>query len=82
MPREDTSRYEYLTFQGNEYGGVSVYGWDTYPSHSVLAGQQRKTFLDMFDNATLALAEYPDAVGSHPLLERRISLHHLPDDEG
>lgn len=79
--------YDYITFEAaaSRHGGFTtgfcVYGWDTYPRSSVLAGQQRKVFLDHFERLDQVQAAYPDAVGSHPLIERVISLNHLPGED-
>ena len=68
---------DYYTLQVNQSRSVTVYGWDTYPSHSVLAGQARKTFITSYATAAEAEAAYPEANYSHPMLEREISLNHL-----
>lgn len=73
---------DYYTLQVNQCGSVTVYGWDTYPSHSVLAGQARKTFITSYATGAEAEAAYPEANYSNPLMERDISLNHLDDTEG
>ncbi len=79
----DGEHFERLTVQAKREHPESdpqfhVYGWNTYERSSVLAGQPRKVWLDAFDTMELALAKYPAAVASHPLLEPQISLGHLP----
>lgn len=46
------------TYSRDEYG---VYEYDTYPETSVLAGQERRRFLDSFPTLAEARAAYPDA---------------------
>jgi hypothetical protein len=41
--------------------GVAVYEWGTYERSSVLAGQERKSFVDGFLTVVEALAVYPKA---------------------
>lgn len=43
----------------NEYYGV--YKYDVWPSSSVLAGQERRTFIKDFNSIEEAKAEFPDA---------------------
>lgn len=62
------------------HGSWVVHEWDEYPSHSVLAGQPRKTFVDMFDTQEEALEAYPQAAPSHPLMQPQVSLNHLPGE--
>ena len=50
-----------MTIEANEYGTFSVYEFGVYPNSSVLAGQTRKSFLDMFDTIEDAKAAYPKA---------------------
>jgi hypothetical protein len=46
------------TYNTPNYG---VYRYDTYPRHSVLAGQRRRQFLDSFPTLEEAQAKYPGA---------------------
>jgi hypothetical protein len=46
------------TYSRNEYG---VYRYDEYPESSVLAGQERRSFLDSFPTLAEAKKAYPDA---------------------
>ena len=62
--------------------GFTVYGLGVYPGWSVLAGQQRRRWLDRFDTLEEAQAKYPTAelIGGTsycpPVLD------HLPDNSG
>jgi hypothetical protein len=49
------------TYNTPEYG---VYTYDTYPRGSVLAGQQRRTFLNRFPTLEEAQKAYPGAAYS------------------
>ena len=83
--RRDISRYDYLMVLQDEarYGNnrYVVKGYDTYPSHSVLAGQTRISFIDSFDTLEEAQEMYPEAELSHPFLEPRNTFHHLPGED-
>lgn len=57
-----------------------VYAYDTFPASSVLAGQQRRSFLDSFDTLDEAQAEYPDAVSDCACGWQAPDLSHLPFD--
>lgn len=65
------------TYSRDEYG---VYEYSTYPRSSVLAGQERRSFLDSFETLEQAQAKYPTAdisgCGYHVP-----SLGHLPDED-
>jgi len=77
------SKYDYYTIQnkGNaEYPDWVAYGWGTYPSHSVLAGQPMKCYLKSFDSLTEARDAYPDAELSNEYLEPQVCLNHLSDE--
>lgn len=80
MPAEDI-RIEFpsrgATYRTNTYG---VYRYDTYPDYSVLAGQERRTFLDQFETLQEAQAAYPDAVEA-PCGYQPPNLNHLPEDD-
>jgi len=41
--------------------GFAVYRYGVYPRGSVLAGQERRTFLDVFESLYEAQASFPDA---------------------
>lgn len=79
---KDTSQYQYLTYQNK--GGmfpIYVYGWGTYPAHSVLAGQAMKCFIDSFEDVDDAIALYPTAKPSSAWAEPQVSLSHLPGED-
>lgn len=66
------------TYSNPDFG---VYEYSTYPRSSVLAGQERRSFLDSFDTLEEAQAAYPTASVSHSCGYRPPSLDHLPDGE-
>lgn len=65
------------TYQ-NDDDTFTVYEIGTYPRSSVLAGQQRRQWLDQFKSLEEAQAVYPDARVSGSTY-RPPCLHHLPD---
>ena len=65
------------TYSRDVYG---VYQYDTYPRSSVLAGQQRRTFLASFDTLEEARAAYPDADVAEGCGYVAPSLNHLSDE--
>jgi len=65
------------TYCRNEYG---VYEYSTYPRSSVLAGQQRRVFLDSFPTLAEAKAAYPSAEEADCGFQEP-NLNHLPDDD-
>jgi hypothetical protein len=67
-----------MTYWRDVYG---VYAYDEYPRSSVLAGQQRRSFIDSFDTLEEAKAAYPAAAVHAPGFEEPY-LGHLPDEEG
>ena len=66
------------TIESNQYGSYNVYEFDEYPEGSVLEGQTRKSFIDMYDSASEALREHPDAELGHR--DAHNHFDHLPDD--
>jgi cell division protein YceG involved in septum cleavage len=69
----------YYTIEPDRYG-VLVYEWGIYERSSVLAGQERKTFMDGYDSVEDALKQYPSAQvlsGSRPAHN---SVMHLPGE--
>ena len=88
MPYYDGEEYEYLTAQADDRG-IRLYGWSEYPDYSVLAGQTCKRFLDHFPTESdmdaaliregISADDWP--LHSSPLIERSISLAHLPGEE-
>lgn len=77
-----TQTYTRYTLRHSKYGGVDVLGWSTYPSHSVLAGQSQKVFLDNFPSVEDAQRAYPAATDfSSDLTDSPVSLTHLPGED-
>ena len=72
---------DFYTIEPNAYGEVSVYGWGVYEASSVLAGQQRKSFVDGYATAAEALVAYPDADVHGGRVPAYNSVSHLPDRE-
>lgn len=70
-------KMDYYTISEDNYGNFTVFGWDTFPTHSVLAGQPRKNFIDQYDRAEEAQEEYPDADFSNEWIDPQISFTHL-----
>ena len=80
--RDSEMDNDYYTIEPDGYGEVSVYGWGVYEASSVLAGQQRKSFVDGYATAAEALVAYPRAdVHGGKVEAAPISLTHLPDHE-
>ncbi len=67
-----------MTIEANKYGTFSVYEFGVYPNSSVLAGQTRKSFLDMFDTIEDAKAAYPEA--AEGFRDPNNYFDHLPDE--
>ena len=66
------------TYSREEYG---VYRYDTFPSGSVLAGQERRSWLDAFETLAEAQATFPDAEWRPNFCGQRApDLSHLPFD--
>jgi hypothetical protein len=65
------------TYSNNSF---TVYAHDRYPRHSVLAGQNRRTFIDRFDTLAEAQKEFPAAVHVAGTTYAPPSLFHLSDD--
>lgn len=73
---------EYHILRDDRSDAWLVKGYDTYPAHSVLAGQTRIVFLDRFDTLERAQQEYPQATVSNKYLEPVNTFDHLDDREG
>ena len=58
-----------------------VHKWGVYPEWSVLAGQDKKQFLDSFETEEEVLENYPNATLSHAMLQPGIYFGHLEGDE-
>jgi len=69
------------TYCTNEYG---VYEYSIYPRSSVLAGQQRRKWLDSFQTLEQAQIAYPKAVydgdGFSGFIPIAQMVAHIPDD--
>lgn len=74
-------QYDYCTLSFNEYGGINLYGWGTYGRSSVLAGQSKKQFLEMYDTKEEAEKLHPDLAFSSKWTEPQNSFNHLPDTQ-
>lgn len=75
----DISDFEYLTYEWRR-GKIVVHGWDMWPNSSVLAGQERKSFIDSFETEEDAQIAYPSAGASHEMMQPQNTFDHLPDD--
>ena len=75
---------EYHTIEPStcRYGSgkeVVVYAWGKYESSSVLAGQNKKTYIEEFDSAELALKAFPNALALEGIADAGNTFGHLPD---
>jgi len=61
--------------------GFTVYRLDVHPSSSVLAGQQRRTFIDHFDTLADAQRAHPTALAIVGTSYQPPDLSHLPDED-
>jgi hypothetical protein len=77
-------RYLWKALRHGRYGGVDVVGFFTAPASSVLAGQTLTRWLDNYPDEAAARAAHPDCVDgfTSKFTGPRVSLAHLPDDEG
>jgi hypothetical protein len=67
---------EYIEGEDNE---VWVIGWDTYPNHSVLAGQYRKNRMGTMPESEARAKYGEDVRWNNKFLEPQVSVAHLPD---
>ena len=83
MPRskEKFDSYTYENKGDEQFPDFTAYGWTTYPSHSVLAGQAQKVFLDSYDTLEALLKDYPEAEGGGFFTDPQVSLNHLPSED-
>jgi len=65
----------------NRTEGFTVYEHSTYSRGSVLAGQPKRIWLDIFDTLAEARAAYPQATVIEGCTYQPPSLSHLPDDD-
>ena len=75
------AKFDWYTIRASKYGGFDVHGFDTYPDHSVLAGQTRKCFLDRFDTLEEAQQAFPQAEMGSAWTDPQVSLSHLPGED-
>jgi hypothetical protein len=69
-----------LTIEADKYGnGYNVYEWSVYERSSVLAGQEKKQYIDGFNTLEEAEAAYPEAVAGYR--QANNYFHHLPDPD-
>lgn len=66
------------TYCNQKYG---VYAYDTYPASSVLAGMERRTFVDSFDTLLEAQVAYPHATVVEGSRFQELNLDFLPGDD-
>lgn len=74
----DLTRFDYCLIYPKGEEGATLYGFDTYPPGSVLAGQTRKNFLHSFDRLDKAQELYPELELGSSWMEPQVSLNHLP----
>ena len=67
------------TYQ-NDSDTFTVYEISTYPRSSVLAGQQRRQWMDQFESLEEAQAAYPEAELIGGSTYREPCLNHLSDE--
>jgi hypothetical protein len=65
------------TYSRDEYG---VYEYGIYPESSVLAGQERRSFIDSFPTLAEAQSAYPDAEWQDGSGYREIVIPHEPPE--
>lgn len=67
------------TYRNNRF---TVYSHGTYPRHSVLAGQPKRTFIESFETLAEAQRVYPQAevLANGGTTYQEPDLSHLPDD--
>jgi hypothetical protein len=75
-------KYDFYTVSASKYSdGFAVYGWGTYPSSSVLAGQPMKVFIASFPTMEAAQKAHPEATPANQWTEPQVSLNHLPGED-
>jgi len=78
---QDVSKFDYVNIIPERNGKFTVKGYDSFPSHSVMAGQVRKNFLASFDSVEAAQAAFPTAKMSHHMMEPENTYDHLENEE-
>ena len=66
---------------GFEGEGYNVYEWGRYERGSVLAGQERKTFIEAYETLEAATKARPQAEIMGHSVECHNSFGHLPDED-
>jgi hypothetical protein len=61
MLRGDEMHLTIEPFIDTHFNGFAVYQHGVYPDHSVLAGQTRRSLVEMYESLDDARANYPDA---------------------
>lgn len=86
MRRTRTARVSYTIERGRgatyaHAEGFTVYGHDRYPRGSVLAGMDRRTYVDTFPTVETARAAYPtaDVIAGTTYRDVDAMVAHLPD---
>lgn len=77
----DVSKYDYLTYNIDSDGEIILIGWDSYPSHSVLAGQARKNRLCSYSDTDKLHAHFPDVNGSSKWTEAQATVAPCPPSD-
>ena len=77
-------KYDYFTKEAKSADCHVLYGWGTYPSYSVLAGQASKSYIRSFDTSE-ELEAFMSEEGisgewSNQWIEPQISLNHLSEE--
>ena len=73
--------HDYYSIEPDGYGEFNVYGWGVYERSSVLAGQQRKSFVGDYPTVADALVAYPDADVHEGVVPAYNTFGHLPAGE-
>jgi len=71
---------DFYSIEPDGYGEFTVYGWGFYERGSLLAGQQRKSFMDGYATVAEALSAYPDADVQEGVVSANNSFGHLPGE--
>jgi len=72
-------KFDYMDIIEKDDGRFVVYGYDTFPRDSVMAGQSRKNYLDSFYSLEEAQKAYPKVELGHQLMQPENTFDHLPE---
>lgn len=72
---------EFTTIEANRYGSFSVFQWDTWPSGSLLAGQNRKRYVAGYATEQTARERFPEAEESTAHRDPCNTFNHLPGED-